>query len=77
MTSFLVTLTVVIAAVLSFSPAHAQHLGARVQWQPQIADADPRLQQPVEIEILGRAAVPALKLLSQATGVMLADEPAG
>ncbi len=56
--------------------ALAQHgLGAREQWQPQVADTDARLQQSVEIEILGRAAVPALELLSEKTGVSLSVAP--
>ena len=57
------------------SPAFAQHLGARVQWQPETMQADARLQQSVEIKIIGRAAVPALKLLSDATGVSLGVAP--
>ena len=61
--------------VLSGPPALAQHLGARLQWQPETMPADPRLDQPVEIEIIGRAAVPALELLSQATGVSLGVAP--
>lgn len=61
--------------LLATSALHAQHLGARLQWQPEIADLDSRLQQKVEIEILGRAAVPALKLLSDATGVTLTVPP--
>jgi len=65
-----VSLLLVVAA-----PAGAQHLGARVQWQPQTASPDPRLEQPVDIEILGRAAVPALELLSEATGVSLTVAP--
>jgi hypothetical protein len=52
------------------APSAAQHLGARVQWQPQLS-ADDRLLQAVEIEIIGRAAVPALEVLSEATGVAL------
>ena len=61
--------------LLATAPLHAQHHGARIQWQPEIADLDSRLQQKVEIEILGRAAVPALKLLSDATGVSLSVAP--
>jgi beta-lactamase regulating signal transducer with metallopeptidase domain len=54
----------------------AQHgLGAREQWQPQLADADARLEQPVHIEIIGRAAVPALAMLSEETGVSLQVAP--
>jgi hypothetical protein len=61
--------------VLVTAPALGQHgLGAREQWQPQTA-RDERLQQPVEIEILGRAAVPALELLSEQTGVSLGVAP--
>jgi hypothetical protein len=48
--------------------------GLRDQWQPQ-TEHDPRLAQPVRIEILGRAAVPALELLSKATGVSLRVAP--
>ena len=62
--------------LLVTAPALAQHdLGAREQWQPQVGDTDARLQQSVEIEILGRAAVPALELLSEATGVSLTVAP--
>ncbi len=62
--------------VLVTAPALAQHdLGARQQWQPQVSDADARLQQPVETEILGRAAVPALAMLSEATGISLSVAP--
>jgi len=62
--------------LLAAAPALAQHdLGAREQWQPQVADTDARLQQSVEIEILGRAAVPALDLLSEATGISLSVAP--
>ncbi|MCJ7749474.1 MAG: hypothetical protein MUQ65_00010 [Armatimonadetes bacterium] len=61
--------------LLATAPLHAQHLGSRLQWQPEIADLDSRLQQKVEIEILGRAAVPALELLSEATGVSLSVAP--
>jgi len=56
-------------------PVHAQHaLGLREQWQPQL-EHDARLSQPVEIEILGRAAVPALAILSEATGISLSVAP--
>jgi beta-lactamase regulating signal transducer with metallopeptidase domain len=52
-----------------------QHgLGAREQWQPQ-TESDPRLQQPVRLEILGRAAAPGLELLSKQTGVSLQVAP--
>jgi len=65
-----------LALLLAAAPAAAQHgLGAREQWQPQIADTDTRLQQSVEIEILGRAAVPALAMLSEATGASLSVAP--
>ncbi len=56
------------------SGALAQHLGSRQQWQPQI-ESDPRLQQQVEIEILGRAAVTGLPILSEKTGVSLSVAP--
>ncbi|MDH4179147.1 MAG: M48 family metalloprotease [Armatimonadota bacterium] len=52
-----------------------QGLGAREQWQPQLADTDARLQQPVHFEIIGRAAVPALAMLSEETGVSLEVAP--
>ena len=68
-------LLIISLVLLVTAPVHAQHLGARLQWQPEIADTDPRLQQPVTVEILGRAAVPALKLLSDATGVALTVAP--
>ena len=68
-------LLIISLVLLVAAPAHAQHLGARVQWQPAISDTDSRLQQPVNIEILGRAAVPALKLLSEATGMSLTVAP--
>jgi len=55
-------------------PAHTQHLGVRQQWQPQ-TEGDTRLQQPVEIEIIGRAAVTGLPLLSEKTGVSLSVAP--
>ena len=48
--------------------------GLREQWQPETGN-DPRLQQPVEIEIIGRAAEPALVMLSEQTGVTLAVAP--
>lgn len=60
---------------LACTPALAQHLSERKQWQPQVMPADPRLDQRVEIEILGRAAVPALEILSEATGVSLGVAP--
>jgi len=67
---FLIALLASLAA-----PCFAQHLGARVQWQPETADTDTRLQQPVQIEILGRAAVPAMQMLSEKTGVSLSVAP--
>ncbi len=48
------------------------------QWQPTTDggyDPDRRLEQPVVIEILGRAAIPTLKLLSEKTGVALGVAP--
>jgi hypothetical protein len=67
-------LLLVMALALA-SPVAAQDLGAREQWQPQIADIDARLAQSAEIEIIGRAAVPALEILSEATGVSLSVAP--
>ncbi len=62
--------------IVAVRPVFAQHgLGAREQWQPQVADTDTRLHQPVEIEILGRAAAPALAMLSDKTGVSLSVAP--
>jgi beta-lactamase regulating signal transducer with metallopeptidase domain len=54
--------------------SEAHRPGLRDQWQPQ-TEHDPRLSQPVHIEILGRAAVPALELLSKETGVTLQVAP--
>ncbi|UCC67577.1 MAG: hypothetical protein JSV79_10695 [Armatimonadota bacterium] len=69
-------LCVLAMLVLGPQPTFGQHdLGAREQWQPQVADTDARLQQSVEIEILGRAAVPALELLSEKTEVSLGVAP--
>jgi len=70
-----IVVSAAVVLLLATAPLHAQHLGARLQWQPEIADIDSRLQQKVEIEILGRAAVPALKILSDATGVSLTVAP--
>ncbi len=72
-----------LAAVASVQGADAQAadqtahhgLGARVQWQPELSDTDARLEQPVHIEIIGRAAVPALAMLADETGVSLQVAP--
>ncbi len=72
-----------LAAVASVQGADAQAadqtthhgLGARVQWQPQLADTDARLEQPVHIEIIGRAAAPVLAMLSEDSGVSLEVAP--
>ncbi len=64
----------ILSLIASTSPAHAQHLSARLQWQPETMAVDARLDQPVEIEIIGRAAVPAMELLSEKTGVSLGVE---
>ena len=68
----------VLIALLA-TPAMSQGLGARQQWQPELTqsglDPDRRLAQPVDIEILGRAAVPALELLLEKTGVSLGVAP--
>jgi hypothetical protein len=53
---------------------HAQHLGSRLQWQPQ-TESDPRLQQSLQIEIIGRAAITGLPILSEKTGVTLTVAP--
>jgi len=70
---------VVVLLLVCTSLASGQHLGPREQWQPQVVegglDPDRRLEQPVEIEIIGRAAVPALRLLSEKTGVSLVVAP--
>ncbi len=55
-------------------PCFAQHAGLRQQWQPQ-TEGDARLQQPVEMEIVGRAAVTGLPLLAEKTGVSLSVAP--
>jgi hypothetical protein len=68
-------LLLLVMALALASPVAAQGLGAREQWQPEVADTDARLQQPVEVEIIGRAAVPALAILSEATGVSLTVAP--
>jgi len=57
----------------------AYHGPGRVQWQPQITeggyDPDRRLEQRVRIEIPGRAAIPALALLSEKSDVSLQVAP--
>jgi len=74
-------LAVPLAGSISRAPSDAQGhtAGQRVQWQPQITeggyDLDRRLEQRVQIEILGRAAIPALELLSEKTGVSLQVAP--
>jgi len=60
--------------LLCASPCPAQHLGSRLQWQPK-TENDPRLQQTVEIEIIGRAAVTGLPILSEKTGVSFSVAP--
>jgi len=74
-----VALLVALASARSASAGEAttdsQHRpGVRDQWQPQ-TENDPRLQQRVQIETIGRAAVPALELLSEKTGVTLGVIP--
>jgi hypothetical protein len=56
--------------VVQSPPLPAADAGLRDQWMPQ-TEHDPHLQQPVRIEIIGRAATAALKLLSEQTGVAL------
>ncbi len=63
-----------VASLVVITSAQAQHLGARQQWQPQ-TESDPRLQQPAQLEIIGRAAVTGLPILSEKTGVMLTIAP--
>jgi hypothetical protein len=75
LTAFLLTL----ALHLSGPPSRAADIsghrpGLRDQWQPQ-TEHDPRLARPVHIEILARAAVPALEMLSKATGTTLQVAP--
>jgi hypothetical protein len=72
MRSLLVAAALLCVPVAAFS---ATGLGAREQWQPEVSDTDPRLEEPVEVEIIGRAAVPALEMLSEATGVSLSVAP--
>ena len=44
-------LLALVLLIVAVGPAFAQHgLGAREQWQPQVADTDERLQQSLEIE---------------------------
>jgi hypothetical protein len=53
----------------------AQHdVDGREQWQPQRM-TDARLNQPVELEILGRSASAALDVLSEETGVLITVAP--
>jgi hypothetical protein len=63
-----------IVSLVLVASAQAQHLGSRQQWQPQ-TESDPRLQQPVHLEIIGRAALTGLPLLSAKTGVSLTVAP--
>ena len=67
-------MALVVLLALCSSDCLAQHLGFRQQWQPQ-TENDPRLQQTVEIEIMGRAAVTGLPILSEKTGVSLSVAP--
>jgi hypothetical protein len=71
MRSLLLALLIAMATGL----AVAEHPLARQQWQPQTSPPDPRLDQIIEVEIIGRAAVPALALLSEKTGVSLGVAP--
>ena len=63
-----------VVSVVLVTSAQAQHLGSRQQWQPQ-TESDPRLQQPVQLEIIGRAAITGLPILSGKTGVSLGVAP--
>jgi hypothetical protein len=77
---FLMAFLLTLALLLSAPPSpaadetSAHRPGLRDQWQPQ-TEHDPRLAQPVHIEILGRAAVPTLEMLSRQTGVSLSVAP--
>jgi hypothetical protein len=69
-------LVLISLVLLAAAPATAQHgFGAREQWHPQLAPADPRLRGTVEIEITGRPAAPVTEMLSEATGVSLGLAP--
>jgi hypothetical protein len=74
--AFLLTLPLLLSAPPSpaADETSAHRPGLRDQWQPQ-TEHDSRLAQPVHIEILGRAAVPALEMLSKETGVTLQVAP--
>jgi hypothetical protein len=76
LTAFLLTLALFLSATPSRAAdeASGHRPGLRDQWQPQ-TEHDRRLAQPVRIEILGRAAVPALEMLSKETGVTLQVAP--
>ena len=63
-----------VVSVVLVTSAQAQHLGSRQQWQPQ-TENDPRVQQPVQLEIIGRAAITGLPILSEKTGVSLSVAP--
>jgi hypothetical protein len=67
------------AFLLSVTPALAQHLGSRQQWQPQVTvggyDPDRRLEQTVKLDILGRSAISALAIISQASNLSLYVAP--
>jgi len=68
-----ITACVVVLSAIT-SVAQAQHLGSRQQWQPQ-TESDPRLQQPAQLEIIGRATITGLPILSEKTGVSLGVAP--
>jgi beta-lactamase regulating signal transducer with metallopeptidase domain len=72
--ALLVAVAAVQASDTGAPDASGHRPGLRNQWQPQ-TEHDPRLQQPVHLEIIGRAAVPALQLLSEKTGVALGVVP--
>jgi hypothetical protein len=72
-------LLVIISLLLAVTPAPAQHLGGRQQWQPQITvggfDPDRRLEQTVKLDLLGRSAVSTLAIISEASNVSLYVAP--
>ncbi len=67
-----------VSGATAATDADQHQFGLREQWQPKSVggyDPDRRIEQPVHIEILGRAAIPALALLSEKTGVSLLIAP--
>lgn len=67
-------LIVAVLLLLTVIPSFAQHTTTRTQWQPTLPNApqDVRLDQRFTLDIVGRAAIPVLEILSSKTGVSLA-----